>query len=155
MWSAPLFIKGKAGGIGLTVGYSDVHTVGVLNSKEAVMGFTQKLYTVRSDVTATMGSALGTHLPATALNLSSNPVPRNIFTYSVAHGRCVDLSLSGDSCRIDQESNVAMYGENVSAEAVLRGEVCAPVVCQDLFDLLRELSDTHVARIRLGSQHPS
>lgn len=83
-WSAPLFITINAGSLGITLGFSEIDSVVVLDTAEAVQAFTKTQVELDTDIGAAAGSAAGLALPATAANFSNLALSDKQFTY-----RCI------------------------------------------------------------------
>lgn len=170
-WSAPCFINVHAGGIGVTLGYSEIDSliilVGVIffflttwrlsyiifnrlfslqDSPEAVSAFTKTNVELDTDITGAAGSQAATHLPATAANLSDYKLTDKTFTYSITKGVMVDVSLTGMGYTVDSDKNAAMFGEFVSPQAILDGGVQAPEEMKTLYETLdRVLNEFYAA----------
>lgn len=54
-------------------------------------------------------------------------------------GVMVDWGLSGSMLRVDQEANAKHYGEGVTSDAILSGQVPQPKELQALYDKISEL----------------
>ncbi|KAG7668386.1 hypothetical protein Ndes2526B_g00894 [Nannochloris sp. 'desiccata'] len=135
-WSAPLFIKVNAGGVGLTLGYAEIDSIVVLDTPEAVKSFKKSVVELDTDVTAAAGAAAGASLPATALNISHSELSDREFTYSLAQGALVDVSLNGVAYTVDTARNEAAYGTLASPAAILEGGVHPPAGMLDLYQAL-------------------
>lgn len=135
-WSAPLFINVNAGGLGVTLGYSEIDSIVILDNQDAVRSFTHTVVEVDTDVTGAAGSGAATHLPATAANLSDIKLTEREFTYSVTKGVIVDVSLTGLAYSVDGDRNGALYGNFVSPAAVLEGGIRSPAVMEELYSLI-------------------
>lgn len=146
-WSAPLFISTFAGGVGLTLGYSEIESVIVLDTSEAVQSFTKAQVAIDADVTGAAGSSIGTHLPATAANLSHVQLSDKTFTFSVCKGVMVDVSITGLHFDVDEKLNEAFYGI-ASPAAVLDGTVDHPPPFQELYEVLDKILTDYYSSLR-------
>ena len=136
-WSAPLFIKVNAGGIGLTLGYAEIDSLVILDTAEAVNSFKKGVVELDTDVTAAAGASAGASLPATAVNISHYELSDREFTYSVTQGGAlVDISLNGVAYSVDTARNEAAYGQMVSPAAILEGGVHPPTAMSGVYDAL-------------------
>lgn len=135
-WSAPLFIKVNAGGVGLTLGFAEIDSIVILDTPEAVKSFKKSVVELDTDVTAAAGTAAGASLPATALNISHYELSDREFTYSLAQGAIVDISLNGVAYTVDNARNEAAYGSMASPAAILEGGVQPPSAMSELSQVL-------------------
>jgi lipid-binding SYLF domain-containing protein len=132
-WSAPFFIKANAAGIGLTIGYANIDSVVILDTPEAVKSFKSNVVEFDTEVTGAAGSAAGASLPATAVKISHNSLTDKEFTYALAEGALVDVSLNGVVYTVDDARNEAVYGQMASPAAILEGGVQAPAAMSPLY----------------------
>ena len=149
-WSAPLFITVNASGLGATVGYAEIDSITILDNVAAVKSFTKNVVEVDTDINAAAGGAAAASLPATAVNLSDPDLSDKRFTYSVAKGAIVDVSLTGVAYNVDTSRNEAAYGTLVTPATVLEGGVRPP---QSMNELYREL-DKIIQEYRVQKEEP-
>lgn len=135
-WSGPLFINVNASGLGATVGYAEIDSITILDTPDAVKSFTKSVVEVDTDLNAAAGGAAATSLPATAVNLSDPNLSNSEFTYSVAKGAMVDVSLTGIVYTVDRSRNEVAYGAMASPAAILEGGVRPPQAMSELYDIL-------------------
>jgi len=136
-WSAPLFITANAASIGVTLGYSELDSIVILDTAEAVHSFTGTVVEVDTDLTGAAGpTAASTHLPATAAVLTDNKLSSREFTYSLASGVMVDVSLTGLAYSVDSSRNEKFYGDFASPAAILEGGMQPPAPMQELYAAL-------------------
>lgn len=136
-WSAPLFLTVTAAGLGLTLGYTEIESVIVLDTPEAVQSFTKSQWSVDTDITGAAGGAMGAHLPATAANMSNMRLSDKTFTYSITKGAILDVSLTGLNYATDPVMNNSFYGNNgVTPQSILDGAVEPPEPMQELYTAL-------------------
>jgi lipid-binding SYLF domain-containing protein len=72
-------------------------------------------------------------MQATAANLSDMKLTEKEFTYSLAKGVIVDVSLTGLKYSVDVNRNTAIYGSFVSPAAILEGGMRPPAVMDELY----------------------
>lgn len=132
-WSAPLFMTVTAAGLGLTLGYTEIESIIVLDTPEAVQSFTKTQWAVDTDITGAAGPAVGAHLPATAANVSNMQLSDKTFTYSITRGAILDVSLTGLSYSTDTAMNQSFYGNKVTPQSILDGAVEAPEPMRELY----------------------
>ncbi|EFN60156.1 hypothetical protein CHLNCDRAFT_133606 [Chlorella variabilis] len=138
-WSAPLFITVFAGGVGLSLGYSQIDSVIVLDTEAAV-----KRYAAAQNDLATDVAAVGplSHV-AGQDSVSLLTLSEETFPYSVSSGALVDLSYKGMRYQLDSSKNKQLYGD-LSAEAILGSDSTPPPAFSALYDLLNSYLTTGV-----------
>lgn len=146
-WSAPLFIDCYAGGLGLTLGYTEIESVMVLDTEEAVQAFLRTQVALDTDISAAAGSYAAAHLPATAANLTNIKLSDKTFTYSIAKGAMIDVSLTGMGYTLDTNMNTALYGPGVTPQAVLEGGVEPPEGMKALYEVLDHALKSYYAYV--------
>jgi lipid-binding SYLF domain-containing protein len=135
-WSAPLFIKTNAAGFGATLGFAEIDSIVILDTPEAVKSFKNGVVELDTDVTAAAGASAGASLPATAVNISHFALSDKEFTYSLAEGAIVDISLNGVAYTVDTARNEAAYGQMASPAAILEGGVHPPAAMAEFYEAL-------------------
>jgi len=142
-WSAPLVMKVASAGLGLTVGFSEIESVTVMDTPEAVSAFAQSQWTLDTEMTGALATE-GVRLPATAANFSDLNLSDKTFSYSSAKGAIVDMSWSGTRCGVDEKANKALYGEDFTPQAVLDGAVPLPEGMQPLYAALDKIIEEYL-----------
>ncbi|KFM26588.1 hypothetical protein F751_2175 [Auxenochlorella protothecoides] len=106
-WSAPVFVKIRSGGVGITLGVSEIKTLGT------------------SDAAERPGTTFG-----------SPAAMRDIVSYSIAQGHMVDLSLRGGCLSLDEDAARAAYGPGVDQAKALTGDLELPAPLKSLYAAL-------------------
>ncbi|EFN58068.1 hypothetical protein CHLNCDRAFT_142340 [Chlorella variabilis] len=137
-WSAPLFIKLFAGGLGLTMGYSQIDSLIVLDTQEAVQRYSRPHKFDLNMEAAAVGpfNNLAAHDDASVGALGDES-----FIYSVAKGTLVDISYKGLRYTLDESKNRALYGDASPAD-ILAGTVQPPAAMQELQGALTSFMKT-------------
>ncbi|PSC74547.1 SH3 domain-containing [Micractinium conductrix] len=146
-WSAPLFLTVAAAGLGLTVGYTEIESVIVLDTAEAVQAFTKSQWSVDTDITGAAGGAMGAHLPATAANMSNMKLSDKTFTYSITKGAILDVSLTGLNYATDPAMNKSFYGNKVTPQAILDGGLEPPEPMRELYAVLDKVLNEYYENV--------
>lgn len=147
-WSAPLFLTVTAAGLGLTVGYTEIESIIVLDTPEAVQGFTKSQWSVDTDITGAAGGAVGAHLPATAANVSNMKLSDKTFAYSITKGAILDVSLTGLNYATDPAMNKAFYGNRgVTPQSILDGAVEPPEPMGELYAALDKVLNEYYSAV--------
>lgn len=143
-WSAPLVMKVASAGLGLSLGFSEMEAVTVLDTPEAVSAFAQSQWTIDTEMQGAIASE-GVRLPATAINLTATGLSDKTFAYSSSKGAIVDMSWSGTRYGVDEKANTALYGEGANPQAILDGSLPAPECMQQLYAALDKIIDEFFA----------
>jgi sodium-coupled neutral amino acid transporter 10 len=139
-WSSPLPFHVTTTGVGVTIGYSEVDTLMVLDSAEAVQEFLKTQVSLDSHLNLSAGSALGANASETALDVRHPGNSFKRFCYSVSHGAMIDGSWNGAGISVKEEDIKQLYGSEARREAVLAGEVQPPPAATRLYAALNRLS---------------
>ncbi|KAL4423048.1 hypothetical protein ABPG77_002082 [Micractinium sp. CCAP 211/92] len=143
-WSAPLVMKVASAGLGLSLGFSEMEAVTVLDTAEAVSAFAQSQWTIDTEMQGAIANE-GVRLPATAINLTDTGLSDKTFAYSSSKGAIVDMSWSGTRYGVDAKANAALYGEGVLPQAILDGSLPTPECMQQLYAALDKIIEEFLA----------
>ena len=124
-WSAPAFITISGGSWGLQIGMEAVDVVLVIQNEKGMQRLLSSNFQVGGDASAAAGP-VGRHAEAG----TDWKMDTEILTYSRAKGVFAGLTLEGASIRQDSDSRDAIYGHEVTTEALLLGKVPVPAVAQ-------------------------
>ena len=131
-WSAPAFFAITGGSWGLQIGVEGVDLVMVIQNEKGMQQLLSSKFQIGADASAAAGP-VGRHASAnTDWKLNAE-----ILTYSRAKGVFAGLDLGGAAVRRDDDSMKAVYGDGVSTQAVLHGDVPVPAQAQPFLDAVR------------------
>jgi lipid-binding SYLF domain-containing protein len=119
-WSAPAFFAITGGSWGLQIGVEGVDLVMIIQSDQGMQHLLSSKFQIGGDASAAAGP-VGRHASAD----TDWKMNAEILTYSRAKGAFAGLTLSGASVRRDDDSMKAVYGPDVTTQAVLDGKVPA------------------------------
>jgi lipid-binding SYLF domain-containing protein len=131
-WSAPAFFAITGGSWGLQIGIEGIDLVMIIQNERGMHQLLSANFALGADASAAAGP-VGRHASAD----TDWKLDTEILTYSRAKGIFAGLTLNGASIRRDDDSMVAIYGENVSTASVLRGEVAAPPAAEGFLHAVR------------------
>jgi lipid-binding SYLF domain-containing protein len=132
-WSAPAFFGITGGSWGLQIGVEGVDLVMIIQGDKGMQRLLSSKFEIGGDASAAAGP-VGRHASAdTDWKLNTE-----ILTYSRARGVFAGLALTGAGIRHDEDSTVAIYGEDVPTRRILRGEVAVPASAHAFLDALVE-----------------
>lgn len=132
-WSAPLFINVFGGGVGLTLGVSQIDSTILLNSPEAVAAYSKNQFDLATDATA--AGPLG-HVGGHISDSDVMAVDANTLAFSIASGAIIDFSYKGMRYSLDSKRNLETYGPDATPQAILEGKMEAPAPMAQLTDTL-------------------
>lgn len=120
-WSAPAFFTISGGSWGAQIGAQGVDLVLMIMNDEGMKNLLSNKFQIGGEASAAAGP-VGRHASAG----TDWKADTQILTYSRAKGLFAGITLEGAAVRQDKDSTVALYGKNVSHEAVLTGKVPPP-----------------------------
>lgn len=120
-WSAPAFFTISGGSWGLQIGAEGVDLVLMIMNQKGMDNLLSNKFQIGADASAA-GGPVGRHASAG----TDWKADTQILSYSRAKGLFAGITLEGAGVRPDEDSTRALYGKNVSHEAILRGKVPPP-----------------------------
>lgn len=135
-WSAPLPISVTSSGIGITIGYTEIDSLIVLDSEEATREFLKTQVSLDSHLTLAAGSKLSADASETALDIRNPGNSFKRFSFSVSRGVMVDASWNGAGFSVKDDQVQQLFGEGVTREDVLSGKVPSPPAMTQLYGSL-------------------
>lgn len=139
-WSAPLIFRVTSGGLGVSLGYAEVETLTILDSTAAVQEFLKTQVSLDSHLSVALGARMAGDASETAVDFTAPRESLKKFSYSVNKGMMLDASWNGSGISLNDEDQVAMYGEGVSKEDILAGKVNPPEFLTELYGALNRLA---------------
>jgi SH3 domain-containing YSC84-like protein 1 len=131
-WSAPAFFAITGGNWGLQIGVEGVDLVMIIQSDRGMQHLLSSKFQMGADASVAAGP-VGRHASAD----TDWKMNAEVLTYSRAKGIFAGLTLTGADVRRDEDSMRSFYGEGVSYEAALHGEVPAPAAAAPFLDAVR------------------
>ena len=133
-WSAPSAIMLLSGGFGGAVGVELTEIVLILNTLDAVQTFAQAgTVTFGAEISMAAGPV---GRDAEATGVASLGKATAVFGYNFSVGLFAGVSLNGGVMRARTNTNKKGYRREISAQAILRGEVPAPPGAHKLMQAL-------------------
>lgn len=130
-WSGPSAIGTGGAGFGLQLGAEVSELVIVLNTDEAVKGFSREgNLTLGADLSVAIGP-IGRNVGASVLPLAA------VYTYSRSQGLFAGISLEGTIIASRDGANAGYYGRPVKPSEILSGNVKPPEGARNLLEVLR------------------
>jgi lipid-binding SYLF domain-containing protein len=126
-WKAPLFLAIDGGSVGYQIGGSSTDLVMVFMNDHALHSLLSDQFKLGGDASVAAGPVGRTADADTDLKLQAE-----ILSYSRAKGIFAGVSLQGAVVKADNSGDRAMYGESVTRNQILHGDVPVPEVATPL-----------------------
>ncbi|PYY17229.1 MAG: hypothetical protein DMG60_12355 [Acidobacteria bacterium] len=120
-WSAPSFFTISGGSFGLQIGAEGVDLVMLFMNEKGMQALLSDKFQVGGDASAAAGPVGRDAAAGTDWKLKSP-----ILTYSRSKGAFAGISLNGSAIRQDSDSTKAFYGQPMTSQQLLAGQVPAP-----------------------------
>lgn len=131
-WSAPAFFNIGGGSWGLQIGVEGIQLVLVAENEKGMQDLLSSKFEIGAGASIAAGP-VGRHVSAdTNWKLNSE-----LLTYSRAKGVFAGLTLNGAVITRDKDAMDAMYGPDVSTQAVLDGRVKSPAAARPFLTTVR------------------
>lgn len=133
-WSNPSFVSLTGGSVGFQAGVSSTDVVLVFRTQRGVDSIVHGKFTLGADASAAAGPVGRTAQASTDAQLKAE-----IYSYSRARGLFAGVALDGSAITIDNDANLSVYGEGVTARRIFDGGVSnVPNAVVDFRDRLEE-----------------
>jgi len=120
-WSAPSFFTISGGSFGLQLGAEGVDLVMLFMNEKGMQALLSDKFQVGGDASAAAGPVGRDAAAGTDWKLKSP-----ILTYSRSKGAFAGISLNGSAIRQDSDSTKAFYGQQMTSQQLLAGQVPPP-----------------------------
>jgi lipid-binding SYLF domain-containing protein len=120
-WSAPAYFELAGGSVGLQIGAQSTDFVLLFVSSDGMKSLLKSKFEMGGDASVAAGPVGRQVGAATDLRLDAQ-----ILSYSRSKGLFAGLELKGTVIRQETKNNEAVYGKDVKAEAILKGELSPP-----------------------------
>jgi lipid-binding SYLF domain-containing protein len=135
-WSGPVFLTIAGGGFGPQIGGASTDVVMIFRNREGFQKLLSDKFKIGADATAAAGPVGRNAAAATDLEMHAE-----ILTYSRSRGIFAGVSLEGTVVTPDRKDDEALYGTDVSRDAILTGKVQVPESARDLVAELRRYTE--------------
>src|SRR5271169_6735511 len=135
-WSAPTMMALEGGSVGLQIGGQATDFVLLVMNPRGAHSILKSKVKLGADASVAAGPK-----GRTASAESDVTLRAEVLSYSRSRGLFAGVSLEGSSVRPDNDANERVYGQNVSAEAIIfKGAVAVPSAAQKLVAFLNRKS---------------
>jgi lipid-binding SYLF domain-containing protein len=131
-WSAPETVRIEGGSIGAQIGAGETDLVFVVMNERGMNKLLEDKFTIGADAAAMAGPVGRTTTAQTDAQLHAE-----ILSWSRARGVFAGVTLNGATMRPDKDDNRNIYGRDITAREILKGEPTPTPAAAPLLDLLR------------------
>lgn len=133
-WSAPAFFVISGGSWGAQVGVESIDLVMMVMTNEGM----RHLMSAKFEIGGTVSGALGP-VGRNATAGTDWKVNTDILSYSRAKGLFAGVDLGGSIIEADKDSDYALYGKEISTQAILDGHVTPPAAAKPFLAEVRNV----------------
>ena len=126
-WSAPIMMATESGSVGFQIGGSGTDFVILVLNDDGARTLMKSKVKLGADASIAAGPVGRTSEASTTGSMKAQ-----MLSYSRARGVFAGVSLSGASLRVDGDADNNLYGEKVSPEQIMKGQVPMPSEAEPL-----------------------
>ncbi len=134
-WTAPLFVAISGGSVGYQIGGSSTDLVLLFMNDHALHSLLSDRFKLGADASVAAGPVGRSASADTDVKLNAE-----ILSYSRAKGIFAGVSLSGAVVRTDKGADDAMYGDSVTRDALIHGQVPVPEAAAPLLHTIHQFA---------------
>jgi SH3 domain-containing YSC84-like protein 1 len=138
-WGAPSMYSLDRGSLGVQLGSTATDFVLVVVSQKGVEQILKGNAKLGTNAAAAAGPS---GAEATSYNAAASKV--DVLTYSRSKGLFAGVSLEGASMAVDDDANRNLYGKDLTATEIVKGDTAIPPAATALVDLLDTVSYAHI-----------
>lgn len=135
-WSAPIMMATESGSVGFQIGGQGTDFVILVLNNDGARAIMKSKVKLGADASIAAGP-----VGRTAEASTTGLMQAQMLSYSRSQGVFGGVSLSGASLRVDGDANKNLYGEKVTPEQIMKGEVTMPDVAKPLIEELTRASE--------------
>jgi lipid-binding SYLF domain-containing protein len=132
-WSPPIMMASESGSVGFQIGGEGTDFVILVLNDDGARTLMRSKVKLGADA-----SIAGGPVGRTAEASTTGSMKAQMLSYSRARGVFAGVSLSGASLRVDGDANKNLYGEKVTPEQIMKGEVTMPEEAKPLIEILNQ-----------------
>src|SRR5580698_2152310 len=131
-WSAPMFLAIDGGSVGYQIGGSSTDLVMLFMNDRALHSLLSDKFKLGADASVAAGPVGRSAAAGTDLKLNAE-----ILSYSRSKGIFAGISLDGAVVQADKSGDQAQYGDSVTTQQILDGQIRVPSTARPLIHELR------------------
>jgi lipid-binding SYLF domain-containing protein len=132
-WSDPIMMATESGSVGFQIGGQGTDFVILVLNDDGARAIMKSKIKLGADASIAAGPVGRTAEAATTGSMRAQ-----MLSYSRSRGVFAGVSLSGASLRVDGDANKNLYGEKVTPQQIMKGEVTMPEVAKPLIATVTE-----------------
>jgi lipid-binding SYLF domain-containing protein len=126
-WSGPIMMATESGSVGFQIGGSGTDFVILVLNNDGARAIMKSKVKLGADASIAAGP-----VGRTAEAATTGLMQAQMLSYSRSQGVFAGVSLSGASLRVDGDANKNLYGEKVTPEQIMKGELPVPEAAKPL-----------------------
>jgi SH3 domain-containing YSC84-like protein 1 len=135
-WSDPIMMATESGSVGFQIGGQGTDFVILVLNDDGARTIMKSKVKLGADASIAAGPVGRTTEAATTGNMRAQ-----MLSYSRSRGAFAGVSLSGASLRVDGDANKNLYGEKVTPQQIMKGEVTMPEVAKPLIETITQATE--------------
>jgi SH3 domain-containing YSC84-like protein 1 len=135
-WSAPIMMATESGSVGFQIGGQETDFVILVLNSDGARAVMKSKVKLGADASIAAGPVGRTAEAATTGSMKAQ-----MLSYSRSRGVFGGVSLSGASLRVDDDANKSLYGEKVTPQQIMKGEVPMPAEAKPLTEELTRATE--------------
>lgn len=140
-WSAPMMMALEGGSFGFQIGGQATDFVIIVMSEHGAQSMLHNKLKLGADASVAAGP-----VGRTADASTNETLRAEMLSYSRSRGAFAGVSLSGATLHPDNDADRSLYGEKVTTEQILGGQVTTPPEAHPLLEALRQEAPSRGAR---------
>jgi SH3 domain-containing YSC84-like protein 1 len=126
-WSPPIMMATESGSLGFQIGGEGVDVVILVLNDDGARTLMRSKVKLGADASVAAGP-----VGRTAEASTTGSMKAQMLSYSRSRGVFAGVSLSGASLRVDNDADQSLYGEKVTAEQIMKGDVTMPEIAKPM-----------------------
>jgi lipid-binding SYLF domain-containing protein len=135
-WSAPIMMASESGSVGFQIGGEGTDFLILVLNDDGARTLMRSKVKLGADASVAAGPVGRTSEAATTGSMKAQ-----MLSYSRSQGVFAGVSLSGASFRVDGDANKNLYGEKVTPEQIMKGQVTMPEDAKPLIATLTQATE--------------
>jgi SH3 domain-containing YSC84-like protein 1 len=135
-WSGPIMMATESGSVGFQIGGEGTDFVILVLNDDGARTLMRSKVKLGADASVAAGP-----VGRTAEASTTGSMKAQMLSYSRSRGVFAGVSLSGASLRVDDDANKNLYGEKVTPQQIMKGDVPVPDVAKPLIATLTRAAE--------------
>lgn len=140
-WSAPMMMALEGGSFGFQIGGQATDFVILVMSEKGAQSMLHNKLKLGADASVAAGP-----VGRTADASTNESLRAEMLSYSRSRGAFAGVSLTGATLHTDKDADKSLYGQDVTSDQILSGQVTMPPEAHPLVEALRQAAPSRGAR---------